>query len=373
MNSQTLEILKNHIGNTYEIVSIDGNSITLECKFHGKFKKRIDHILECDADKLCTKCNKEKLRLKRFEEFVNEAKLIHGGKYEYHFDKFVNKTEKTIITCPVHGDFVQRPLNHTCLKQGCPICANEKKKVSYKYTRDEIIELCKKTHGDKYVYDDIIFQGMKEKLLNIKCPKHGYFNQVAYDHIKGYGCEKCKFENQTMSKSQFIERAMGIHKGFYRYDYDKIIYVNNHIKVPITCPIHGEFWQTPAYHLLGGGCPICSTSKLEKEIMNLLTDNNINFIPHYHNDWLGHLELDFYLPKYNVAIECQGMQHFKPIEYFGGEETFDSLMERDKRKSKLCLEHNVKIFYYSNLGIKYPYEVYENKDNLLNEIKGIEK
>jgi exodeoxyribonuclease VII small subunit len=72
-----------------------------------------------------------------------------------------------------------------------------------------------------------------------------------------------------MPKDEFIKRATKAHNGLYSYNKEKITYVNNHIKIPIICPIHGEFWQTPANHLLGIGCPFCQTSKLEKEQLSL--------------------------------------------------------------------------------------------------------
>lgn len=39
-----------------------------------------------------------------------------------------------------------------------------------------------------------------------------------------------------------------------------------------------------------------------------------------------------------VGIECQGIQHFKPINYFGGEDRFFKQKENDDRKLKLCHE-----------------------------------
>ena len=80
------------------------------------------------------------------------------------------------------------------------------------------------------------------------------------------------------------------------------------------------------------------------------------------------LELDFYLLENNIAIECQGIQHFEPIDIFGGEEKFKYRIENDNRKRKLCEENGVKLLYYSNLGIEYPYFVFENKEELLKEI-----
>jgi very-short-patch-repair endonuclease len=82
------------------------------------------------------------------------------------------------------------------------------------------------------------------------------------------------------------------------------------------------------------------------------------------------MKLDFYLQEYNVAIECQGLQHFKKIEYFEKKnDGIEGRIKRDKKKKELCEKHGIKIFYYSNCGIEYPYKVYEDLDELLKEIK----
>ena len=68
-------------------------------------------------------------------------------------------------------------------------------------------------------------------------------------------------------------------------------------------------------------------------------------------DWLrnkGQLKLDFYLPQYNIAIECQGEQHFKPIDTWGGEENYKEVCFRDKLKLKQCNENNVTLLYFSH-------------------------
>ena len=55
--------------------------------------------------------------------------------------------------------------------------------------------------------------------------------------------------------------------------------------------------------------------------------------------------MDFYLPEYSVAIECQGIQHFEPIEFFGGKKTFEYIKILDKNKFILCNENNINLFY----------------------------
>lgn len=53
----------------------------------------------------------------------------------------------------------------------------------------------------------------------------------------------------------FISRSKKIHGD--KYDYGKVEYVNQITKVCIICSIHGEFWQTPSYHIDGCGCSKC--------------------------------------------------------------------------------------------------------------------
>ena len=372
MEKVTIEQIQKLVGEKYKVISYKGSRkpVVLNCPTHGEFKKRIDHIRQEKGEELCQKCRKEKEHIKKFEEFEKLGKQIHDNKYVYHLESFSKMSAPTLITCPIHGDFLQTAENHIWAKQGCRKCYDEQRLGKYKYSREEIIEMCKKTHGDKYIYDDIVFQGMKGKMLNIRCPKHGYFDQIAYDHIRGFGCEKCKFENQIMSKDEFIERSTKIHNGFYSYNKDKMNFVNTNIRVPIICPIHGEFWQRPAYHLMGGGCPHCQTSKLENELIEFFKNEKIEFIHKHHFEWLGRQEIDLYLPQYNVGIECQGLQHFESISYFDGDEGLKSTIERDQRKLRLCNENNLKLLYYSNLRIQYPYKVFEDKELLLKEIRG---
>lgn len=63
----------------------------------------------------------------------------------------------------------------------------------------------------------------------------------------------------------FIDACNYIHGGRYRYNKTK--YGRRDKKVIITCPIHGDFEQTPGNHLYGYGCPACAgVNKLTPEI-----------------------------------------------------------------------------------------------------------
>jgi hypothetical protein len=63
-----------------------------------------------------------------------------------------------------------------------------------------------------------------------------------------------------------------------------------------------------------------------------------NTIVHHHGKpkWLHKQHLDIFLPEYNIAVEYQGLQHYQPIEYFGGEAAFQKNQQRDFKKKDLC-------------------------------------
>lgn len=83
----------------------------------------------------------------------------------------------------------------------------------------------------------------------------------------------------------------------------------------------------------------CINSKMEYNVICFLNKNHIKFELHKTFEDLlgignGRLSYDFYLPQYNLLIECQGKQHYQQIEYFGGEEQFAIQQEHDRRKKE---------------------------------------
>ena len=274
--------------------------------------------------------------------FIEKAKEVHGNKYDYSKVNYVNSRTKICVICPKHGEFYITPSSHIYGKSGCPVCVN-----NIKYTTEEFIKKARDIHGDKYDYSKVDYNGAHKKICII-CPEHGQFWIKPNTHIsQQQGCYKCS--TRYMDNDKFIEKAKLIHGD--KYDYSKVKYVNNHTKICIICPEHGQFWQTPNDHLKGCGCPICNESKMELYLANILTNNNIKFERQKTFKWLKlkrNLYLDFYLPDYNIAIECQGEQHFKPIKYFGGYKFFKKRQLRDKEKHNLCKDNNIKIYYAVN-------------------------
>ena len=328
--------------------------VCIICPTHGEFWQTPNsHLNGCG----CSKCSSNKK--KTTKEFIERAKQIHGDKYDYSKVEYKNGNTKVCIICPIHGEFLVTPSNHI-RERGCPKCRNRNSVVNNykvkkpmavkKHTLESFIEKAKQVHGDKYDYSKVEYKGNKTKVCII-CPIHGEFWIRPDNFLCGQGCKKCgdliRFENKKVCQEDWIKAANELHNN--KYDYSKVKYKNANSKVCIICPEHGEFFQKPSAHMQGQGCPICNESMLEREVITFLNNEKIKYEYRYHSEWLGNLELDFYLPEYNVAIECQGLQHFEPIKHFGGIKRFIKQFENDKLKLEKCNEQKIELLYYSNL------------------------
>lgn len=101
-------------------------------------------------------------------------------------------------------------------------------------------------------------------------------------------------------------------------------------------------------------CSNCSSSQLEQSTKKVLDKYNIEYIREYYyenllSDKRIFLRFDFYLPNYNLLIECQGQQHIKRAKGWQTEESFKRQQIYDKRKKDYCKKNNIKlleIWYY---------------------------
>lgn len=295
---------------------------------------------------------------KDIKQFIEEAKNIHNGKYNYSKSVYVNNETKLCIICHEHGEFWQTPHDHL-RGHGCPKCSSKKKNTK------RFIAECRKKFGDTYDYSKVEYKTRSTKVC-IVCPIHGEFwvEPGNFLHYK-VGCRKCANEHKLGTTEEFVKKAKLVHGD--KYDYSNVQYANEKERVKIICKKHGEFWQIPNYHLSGCGCPQCKNSHLENEIESFLKINNILYEAQKKFEWLGLQSLDFYLPDYNIAIECQGNQHFNEYKMFGGKEGLEKIKKRDLEKLKKCKENNLPILYFSNR--KYTKEIITSKKILKNEIE----
>lgn len=329
--------------------------IPVICKEHGVFFiTPYHHIKGVGCSKCGGKAVGDKLR-KSQEDFILQAKKVHGNKYDYGKVKYINSNAKVCITCPIHGDFLQYPSHHL-RGRGCPECGGTAKKET-----EQFIEQSNLIHNGKYSYKKTVYTDGRTKVI-ITCPIHGDFLQTPYHHLRGHGCPYCG-HNHRYSTEEFVEMANKVHS--YKYQYNKTTYINSHSKVIITCSLHGDFEQKPYLHLNGNGCPTCKSTLGENKIAFFLKQKKIKFIAQYklHNEYLfcknKHLYVDFYLPTKNVIIEFNGAQHYIPTKFFSDKRNFKEQQERDNAVRYYCKKHNIKL-------IEIPYTDFDNIEDLLN-------
>lgn len=132
---------------------------------------------------------------------------------------------------------------------------------------DRFVEKAKIKHGDKYDYSKVVYIQGEDK-VTIVCPEHGDFVQRRALHLYSSGCPQCGRKKlkqcQPKTREKFIEDAQNKHED--KYDYSKVVYVRNNMKVEIVCPFHDSFFQKPNDHLTGYECPKCGTEKVSAKI-----------------------------------------------------------------------------------------------------------
>ncbi len=242
--------------------------------------------------------------------------------------------------------------------RGCSYCGLASRSEKRKLPISEFVKRANETHNNKYDYSKVEYKNLHDE-VEIVCPVHGVFKQEVNSHLRGYGCASRGCSRKTLNLEGFIERSNKTHNN--KYDYSKVEYITNWIKVKILCPVHGEFDQIPRSHLEGHGCLFCNNSKGEELIQNFLMSKNISFRSEKKFKELGQKRFDFYLPELNTIIEYDGIHHFEPVEYWGGEDNLTKIKENDKIKNKFCKDNSINL-------LRIPYTEFINIEKILSEV-----
>lgn len=242
---------------------------------------------------------------KTTQQFIKEAKAVHGERYDYSQTQYRNNKTKVVVICPEHGPWDQAPSNHLS-GFGCRQCGLKNAGQYHKKDTSRFIEQARKVHGDKYDYSRVEYVGAREK-VEIICPVHGAFFQVANVHISGSECLKCSYQKRgkmsRLSFGEFLKRAHEVHDNFYVYDQAKRDFSTTLGKIEIQCPVHGRFRQTPGGHLSGRGCPKCRYQK--SAISNRKTKEEfIADARHLHGKRYSYSKIDYRGAHEPVVIEC---------------------------------------------------------------------
>lgn len=369
--------------------------LILHCNKCGTTWKTASYDKFVRAGRRCPGCNTRVFRkenvIKKIEERCKELDYTFLG----FVDKEVkNRGAKLVLKCNKCGtvwdsttinNFLRKDrTSHKCERK------NPSSMPSLYRIKGTIEKLQKKLEGTslEFVGIDGEYIGFSKSYVLLKCKKCGEIMSCSLQHLfhnKNICCRICEFNGKKNADEvigEIKKKCKIMNYEFLGFNNEKNRYKDVFTPLVLKCNDCGFIWKTTTYSNFMSFQIKCINCKnnwhMEKTIKYYLTKNNIEYEFQKRFDWLKNkisLSLDFYLPKYNIAIECQGRQHFTPVDKFGGINGFEGTLERDKIKKDLCEKNGVKLLYFCELK-KYDTflgeKLIKNEKDLLSIIYGKE-
>lgn len=289
------------------------------------------------------------MKKKTHDEYVAEL-AIKNPNIEV-VGEYVDAKTKIEHHCLIHNIYWNIQPSNALQGQGCEMCRREKLNKSHQKTHEQYVVELYNVNKNIIVKEPYI--DAKTPILH-ECIVHNIEWKIAPSNaLQGQGCYKCKSEKIRNKLSKTHEQYFGKLKKANQNIKPIEQYVGANIPILHKCLIDGyEWYATPANVLFGYCCPQCNESSGERKARQWLDAHNIKYI--YQKVFkdcknIRPLPFDFYLPEYNICIEYDGMQHFKPVEYFGGEDSFRRRVEHDNIKTDYCLNNNIQLLRISYL------------------------
>lgn len=302
-----------------------------------------------------------KMKTISMEEFTNKINKVHNiNSDDYELLSPYEGYNKPIIFKCNHCGCVKTVLDNslTTTKKNKNICR------CYGYT-EEWHRINKKykdwlnTQEDYNIIDE--YKGNKINLL-VECKKcHSKQKRSINSLINNDGCLICELKHSALKTTEQFQKELNL---LYNDEYfveEQYKGVLNDIRIKhLKC--NTSYLAKPHYILTkkGGKCPVCyyNKSKGEQKIQYILDKYKVNYSMQKRFDDLKKMPFDFFIEDYNLAIEFQGIQHFQPIEFFGGVDSFKNQLKIDTKKLQYCIDND-----YNYLSI--PYYHFNNIESIL--------
>lgn len=317
---------------------------TVKCLDCGKeySVERGENLLRKNKACICSNCFR---KIEKYNNFVNKLKN-NFPQEKLSVENFIDRLSPCDIICNTCGNKIHysSALNVLEKKVFCRICHPAKeaeRNITKQNFRDFLVN-----HKEWLLQDDLDDIKSTQYTVACKCLHCGRINhKTMYDYMRG---RKCLCQTITEPKTQEVFESC------LEKDYELLSsYSNIYGKVKIRHKNCGFVYETTARNCWKGRgkCPRCSRKEStgEKQIATFLDKAKIDYIREYPIRINSHtLRVDFYIPSKNLYIEYQGIQHYKPIAYFGGQERFIKQQEYDKYKRDYLQDNLIIISYKEN-------------------------
>jgi hypothetical protein len=129
------------------------------------------------------------------------------------------------------------------------------------------------------------------------------------------------------------------HNDFTLYPYDESKNLKEEI-ISLSRDIENNLRENVGLPKIGEGW--VSETELFLFLRHAFSQTHV--VQHGKPKWLGKQHFDIWLPRWKIAVEYHGRQHFEPVQFFGGEESFEETQQRDIKKKRLARANKVKLF-----------------------------
>lgn len=254
-----------------------------------------------------------------------------------------------LYTCPTCGTIDElTKKNFLRRKNKCLVCATQQKKIE----RDIQI---KNVLLDKNI--EIIGElpvRIADK-VTFRCTRCGRIDEGALVNLQK-GRKKCNCNPERQFKTnitheEFLEKVSPAIKAKFNI-LDN--YKSRNTKMLIECKnCHTQSyrWGLTLIEAENIKCRCERRTKGEDLVLQVLEKLNIaEYIEQYRIQAESGRTyiLDFYLPSYNLVIEYNGIQHYEPVPFFGGEEKFKQQVERDAYIKEYCLKNHLTLLTFND-------------------------
>jgi len=191
-----------------------------------------------------------------------------------------------------------------------------------KITTSQFVAKAQSIHGDKFDYSKTVYVNRETKVCII-CPQHGESWVSPQQHLVGFGCRKCGYENRRKTKCKPTEEFIALLKNVHgnMYDYSKTIYRGSKKPITFICPEHGSVTMNAGNHLRGHGCPKCGIYRRAKSQLSS-TELFIERATKVHHGKYDYSKVEYKKSDEKVLIICpeHGMFWQTPNNHLNGAE-----------------------------------------------------
>jgi very-short-patch-repair endonuclease len=275
------------------------------------------------------------------DQFLSKLAEKRGEEFE-PLERYVLSSQKIKVRHAICGKGVFMTPNSLLNGRGCPLCAPEKRSRSLSKGRDGLVSDIETIYPGEYEVLSDYRNYLKKVRVKHRCGNE--YMIIPGNFLKGQKhCPLCYPKNRNTKKTteEFRKEIFSLEGG----DYSLIgEYSNVKTKVRLmhnSC--QREYDVLPINFLKGRRCPWCSRSITEKLIEKFLKSKDIPYVKEKTFKGMkdkGNLRIDFFIEKYNLAVEYDGDYHYKDLK---GREYLADQIKKDRIKDKFCKAKGIKM------------------------------